>query len=124
MSNRILVLGAGFAGLWAAAGAMRKIVEHKAEREVAVTVVNRTSHHNIRVRNYEPDLRDVCVPLTDVLTPIGVQIIVGDALNIDIAGRGVAVNTLEGPRIVEYDRLVMALGSATVRPPRLGGIRI
>ena len=45
MSNRILVLGAGFAGLWAAAGAMRKIVEHKAEREVAVTVVNRTSHH-------------------------------------------------------------------------------
>jgi NADH dehydrogenase len=117
MSNRILVLGAGFAGLWAAAGAMRKIVEHKAEREVAVTVVNRTSHHNIRVRNYEPDLSHVCVPLADVLTPIGVQIIVGDALNIDIAGREVAVNTLEGPRIVEYDRLVMALGSATMRPP-------
>ena len=120
MSKRILVLGAGFAGLWAAIGAMRKIVECKAQKDVFVTVVNRTPYHNIRVRNYEADLRDVCVPLADVLTPIGVEIIVGEARDIDILGRRVTVSSPEGTRIFEYDRMVLALGSATVRPPLPG----
>ena len=47
------------AGLWAAAGAMRKIGELGAEKDVSVAVVNRTPYHNIRVRNYEPDVGDV-----------------------------------------------------------------
>jgi NADH:ubiquinone reductase (H+-translocating) len=49
---RILVLGAGFAGLWSAVGAARALDEFRIDREVVtVTVVNRDGWHAIRVRN-------------------------------------------------------------------------
>jgi NADH:ubiquinone reductase (H+-translocating) len=115
--ERILILGAGFAGLWAAVGAVRKIAEHQAQKEIGVMVVNRTPYHNIRVRNYEADLSDVRVPLEDVLAPIGAETIVGDVEDIDVAGRRVAVGAPGGRRVLAYDRLVLALGSETVRPP-------
>jgi NADH dehydrogenase len=66
--KRIVVLGAGFAGLIAAVGAVRKLAElNIATGEIAVTVVNRDAWHAIRVRNYESDLSDVRVPLDEVL---------------------------------------------------------
>jgi NADH:ubiquinone reductase (H+-translocating) len=115
--KKILVLGAGFAGLWSAVGAARKLAELNAGTEIEVTMVNRTPYHNIRVRNYEADLSDVCVPLTDVLAPIGVRIAIGDVEAIDVAGRRVSIHTAEGSRVLDYDRLVLALGSELVRPP-------
>ena len=58
--KRIVVLGAGFAGLIAAVGAARKLSElNIAKDEIAVSVVNRDPWHSIRVRNYEADLSDV-----------------------------------------------------------------
>jgi NADH dehydrogenase len=48
---RIPVLGAGFAGLWAAVGAARKLDEIGAPAgEVEILVVDRNPYHNIRVR--------------------------------------------------------------------------
>jgi NADH:ubiquinone reductase (H+-translocating) len=58
--TRILVLGAGFAGLWAAIAAARKLDEIGVQRtEVEILVVDRNPYHNIRVRNYEVDLSEV-----------------------------------------------------------------
>ena len=56
-AKQILVLGGGFAGLWSAVGAARKLDElgHGPEA-VEVTLVNRDAFHSIRVRNYEADL--------------------------------------------------------------------
>ena len=52
--KRILVLGGGFARLWSAVGAARKLDELGCGPEaVQVTLVNRAGFHNIRVRNYE-----------------------------------------------------------------------
>ena len=54
---RIVVLGAGFAGLWAALAAARKRDELcAAGRDIEILVVDRNPYHNIRVRNYEVDL--------------------------------------------------------------------
>ncbi len=114
--KRIIVLGAGFAGLWSAIGAARKRAELDAENSVEITVVNRTPYHNIRVRNYEPDLSDVCVPLDEVLGPIGVKSITGEVDAIDVEGHRVSVTTSEGTRSLGYDRLVIALGSELDRP--------
>jgi len=58
VKKHILVLGGGFAGLWSAIGAARELFEQKAETEAEVTLVDRTTYHNIRVRNYEADLRE------------------------------------------------------------------
>jgi NADH dehydrogenase len=115
--KRILVLGAGFAGLWSAVGAARKLDELKIDaREVEVTVVNRDAWHNIRVRNYESDLGDVRVPLDSVLGPIGVKRIEGEVTGIDFAGRRITVHGHAAHQTLPYDRLVFALGSHLVRP--------
>ena len=77
--RRIVVLGAGFAGLIAAVGAARKLAELKIPRsDIAITIVNRDPWHSIRVRNYEADLSDVRVKLEDVMEPIGVDIVLGE----------------------------------------------
>src|SRR4051812_10847355 len=60
---RIVVLGAGFAGLWAAIGAARKREEiGAAGTDIEIHVVDRNPYHNIRVRNYEVDLSEVALP--------------------------------------------------------------
>jgi NADH:ubiquinone reductase (H+-translocating) len=115
--KRILVLGGGFAGLWSAVGAARK------RRELGfgpdafdITLVDRQPFHNIRVRNYEADLSDVCVPFDDVLLPIDVKRIEADVERIDRGTQHVHVSANGSARALSYDRLVFALGSALHRP--------
>jgi NADH dehydrogenase len=116
--KRIVVIGAGFAGLWAAIGAARKLDELGiGADEVSVTVVNRDRWHGIRVRNYEPDLSDVRVALDDVLGPVGVSLVVGNVEGIDVANREVTVvNGGGAAERVPYDRLVLGAGSQLNRP--------
>jgi NADH dehydrogenase len=114
---RILVLGAGFAGLWAAVGAARKRHEiGAAPGEFEILVVDRNAYHNIRVRNYELDLSDVAIPLREVLDPIGVNHVTAEVHGIDLAKQQVRVTTSDGEKLLAYDRLVLALGSELVRP--------
>src|ERR1700730_3281025 len=115
--QRILVLGAGFAGLWSAVAAARRLDELGAgPGEVEVLVVNRTAWHSIRVRNYEADLDDTLVPLADVLDPIGVKHVVAEVTDINVPERKVAC-TMDGAlQVLTYDRLVFALGSRLAQP--------
>jgi NADH dehydrogenase len=116
-ARQIIVLGGGFAGLWSAVGAARKLDELGVGRDaVQVTLVNRDAFHSIRVRNYEADLSAVRVPLDDVLKPIGVDRVEGEVTAIDTAARRVTVRTAAGDRALAYDRLVLAAGSQLVRP--------
>ncbi|MBV8348001.1 MAG: FAD-dependent oxidoreductase [Mycolicibacterium sp.] len=109
----VVVLGSGFAGLWAALGAARRIDElGVAPGEVNITVVSSLPYHDIRVRNYEADLRACRIPLRDVLEPVGVRHIAADVTAIDPGSR--TVTTSCGART--YDRLVIALGSQVVKP--------
>src|SRR5215831_3343846 len=72
--QRIVVLGAGFAGLWSAVGAARSLRELGiGPDDIQIVVVNRTAWHSIRVRNYEADLGETRIPLEEVLGPIGVR---------------------------------------------------
>lgn len=114
--QRIVVLGAGFAGLWAAIGAARKLDELGIGPDrVEITLVDRSAFHSIRVRNYEAELSDTRVPLDDILRPIGVGRIEEQVSDIDLARRRVALSS--GKQPLTYDRLVFALGSRLVRPP-------
>jgi NADH:ubiquinone reductase (H+-translocating) len=116
--QRIVVLGAGFAGLIAVVGAVRKLTELNISRdEVSVTIVNRDRWHAIRVRNYESDLSEVRVPLDQVLEPIGVEIVIGDVVSLDCARHQVCYAEAGRTVALTYDRLVFALGSELVRPP-------
>jgi NADH:ubiquinone reductase (H+-translocating) len=117
--RRIVVLGAGFAGLWAAIGAARKLDELGIDPgRVAVTLVDRHPYHSIRVRNYEAELGGTRVPLDEVLGPIGVERVEAEVTDIDLSRRRVLL--AGAAEALAYDRLVFALGSRLVRPPLPG----
>ncbi|MBR0789982.1 NAD(P)/FAD-dependent oxidoreductase [Bradyrhizobium manausense] len=114
---RIVVLGAGFAGLWAAIGAARMRDEiGDAGRDIEIHLVDRNPYHNIRVRNYEVDLSEVALPLAQLLDPIGVTHGIGEVEAVDPARRQIALVTSSGEETLSYDRLVLALGSEVMRP--------
>jgi NADH dehydrogenase FAD-containing subunit len=47
VKKHILVLGGGFAGLWSAIAAARELSEQKAEAEAEITLIERTTYHNM-----------------------------------------------------------------------------
>jgi NADH:ubiquinone reductase (H+-translocating) len=121
--KNVVVLGSGFAGLWAAVGAARRLDElHIPARDVVVTVISSQPFHDIRVRNYESDLTACRIPLSDVLDPVGVVHITADVAAIDTVARTVTITGTDGVGSQDYDRLVFALGSSVVRPD-LPGLR-
>jgi NADH dehydrogenase len=116
MTRRILVVGGGFAGLWAAAAAVRAL--GPAPGDIAVALIDPGAFHVIRVRCYEDALEEARIPLDEVLGPIGVRRIAGTVTGLDPGRRAVTVrDTASGAATEErYDRLILAAGSALARP--------
>ncbi|MCW2557200.1 MAG: dehydrogenase, FAD-containing subunit [Mycobacterium sp.] len=113
-ASRVLVIGSGFAGLWAALGAARRLDElGVAPGEVAITVVSSRPFHDIRVRNYEADLSPCRIPLRDLLDPAGIDHITAHVTGIDASAA--TVSTAHGATL-GYDRLVLAAGSSVAKP--------
>ena len=114
MASSVLVLGSGFAGLWAALGAARRLDELGASPgAVDVTVVSSLPFHDIRVRNYEADLSPCRIPLQGLLEPAGIGHVTATVTGIDASAA--AVSTADGATL-GYDRLVLALGSSVAKP--------
>lgn len=111
-STRVLVAGSGFAGLWAALGAARRLDE-LGVRTVDVTVVSPKPYHDIRVRNYEADLTPCRIALSQLLDPVGVGHVSAEVTAIDPAAA--TLGTADGATL-PYDRLVLAVGSRVVKP--------
>lgn len=109
---RVLVVGSGFAGLWAALGAARRINELGVDA-VDVTVVSSQPYHDIRVRNYESDLTPCRIPLSQLFDPVGVEHVTAQVAGIDPAAA--TVTTADGATL-GYDRLVVAAGSRVGKP--------
>jgi len=118
VDGRVVVLGSGFAGLWAALGAARRLDElGRPQGSVEITVISRQPYHDIRVRNYEPDLTVSRIPLQQLLDPVGVGHVAADVTGIDTAAA--TVSTADGG-VYGYDRLVLAVGSSVVKPDIAG----
>ncbi|CQD14143.1 dehydrogenase [Mycobacterium lentiflavum] len=110
----VLIIGSGFAGLWAALGAARRLDELAVPAgTVDVTVLSATPFHDIRVRNYEADLSACRIPLAELLDPAGVAHTATEVTAIDAGTR--TVRTADGATY-GYDRLVLASGSRVLRP--------
>ncbi|MBS1694874.1 MAG: FAD-dependent oxidoreductase [Actinobacteria bacterium] len=116
--NSVVVIGSGFAGLWAALGAVRRLDELGVPPDaVDVTVLSDKPFHDIRVRNYEPDLTDCRIPLGAVLDPAGVAHVTATVTGIDSHARTVTMIGVDGQTTTRgYDRLVVAPGSRVFRP--------
>src|ERR1700744_3984986 len=120
MMTAVLVIGSGFAGLWAALGAARRLDELGVPAgTVEITVLSAKPFHDIRVRNYEADLSACRVPLADLLDPVGVGHVAAEVALIDTDARTLPTS---GDATYGYDRLVLASGSQVVKPD-IAGLR-
>jgi NADH:ubiquinone reductase (H+-translocating) len=114
----VLVIGGGFAGVWAAAGAVRARNQAGAgETDLRVTLVDAADDLTVRPRLYEPSPESYRVALDRVLGPIGARRVAATVSGIDTGARTVAAVGRDGsPLTLPYDRLVLASGSRVVAP--------
>ena len=106
--SRILIVGGGFAGFWAAMAAKR-VAGDKAE----VSLVSRTPTLEMRPRLYEASPETLGIDLREPLGAVGIRFVEGEATGLDVAARRVVL----AAGGLDYDRLVVATGSAMRRPP-------
>ncbi|GAY07287.1 NAD(P)/FAD-dependent oxidoreductase [Pseudonocardia sp. N23] len=115
----VLIIGGGFAGVWAAAAAVRARHEAGAdEQALRVTMVAPGDDLVIRPRLYEDDPQSKRVSLDRVLGPIGVRRVTATVTGVDTGTRTVTALGRDGSALeLSYDRLVLAAGSRVVTPP-------
>jgi len=114
MSGKLVVIGGGFAGVWAALGAAHEAIEHEAALDIVL--VSADERMTIRPRLYEAHPETLRVPLAPTLEPMGVTLRTGRVTTIDPARKRVSLTDGAGnPAEVAYDGLVLAAGSALRR---------
>jgi len=116
MTQQILVLGAGFGGLWSALGAAR-LLENHGRNDVQITLLAPQPELRIRPRFYEPDVHQMKADLGQLFEATGVTFVQGMADHIDVSGKRVQYLNSQGEHgWISYDRLVLATGSSVNRP--------
>jgi NADH:quinone reductase (non-electrogenic) len=115
---RLVIIGAGFAGMYAALSAARlRDIKGVSPDELEITLVAPEPTLVVRPRLYEPKPETLTAPLLDVLKAIDVVYVQGSAETIDTKVRMVQIATAKGTRkTLSYDRLVVATGSRLFRP--------
>ena len=103
--KRVVVIGGGFAGLWA----VRKL----RKAPVSITLIDRSNHHLFQPLLYQVATAGLAAPsIAAPLRPIlrdqrNATVIMGEVQRIDLAARTVALNDREIP----YDYLLVASGA-------------
>lgn len=118
MSKRILVIGAGFAGMWSALASAR-LLDQVGRTDVEITLVAPEPELHVRPRLYEQNPARMKAPLQEIFKAVGVQFIQGFVQHIDVASqevRIVGVGADASRQSIGYDRLVLAAGSRLFRP--------
>lgn len=115
---RIVIIGAGFAGMYAALSAARlRDIQGVSPEKLEIALVAPEPTLVVRPRLYEPKPETLTAPLQDVLKAIDVVYVQGSAEAIDTKARIVEIAVPEGNRKkLSYDRLIVATGSRLFRP--------
>ncbi len=107
--HRVVIVGAGFAGLFAAKAFRRAHVE--------VTVIDRTNHHLFQPLLYQMATGilaegDIAPPIRDILRgQRNATVILGEVVGIDVDARSLVVDTFGRRSAVPYDSLIVATGA-------------
>jgi NADH dehydrogenase len=115
---RLVIIGAGFAGMYAALSAARlRDIQGVSPEELEIALVSPEPTLVVRPRLYESRPETLTAPLLDVLNAIDVVYVQGSAETVDTKSRTVQIVTAKGARkTLPYDRLVVATGSRLFRP--------
>lgn len=115
---RLVIIGAGFAGMYAALSAARlRDIRGASPEELEIALVAPEPTLVVRPRLYEPKPETLTAPLLDVLKAIDVVYVQGRAETIDTKSRTVEIVTAKGAKkSLSYDRVIVATGSRLFRP--------
>jgi len=116
--KRILVVGAGFAGMWSALGAARLIDGANIQGEsIEVALIAPEPQLHVRPRLHEINPLGLKAPLLPLFNATGIRFIEGSVRDIKAADHVVEAVDADGNMFtVQYDKLVLASGSALFRP--------
>ncbi|PNA93336.1 MULTISPECIES: NAD(P)/FAD-dependent oxidoreductase [unclassified Pseudomonas] len=116
MKSNILIIGAGFAGVWSALSAAR-LLDQAQREDLSISVLAPQAELHIRPRFYEANAHTLKAPVGELFTAVGVHFITGNAQAIDADARTVSYIDSQGQRHqISYDRLILAAGSQVARP--------
>jgi NADH dehydrogenase FAD-containing subunit len=123
-SARIVVLGAGYAGLLATVRLAGRMKRDIARAHVTITLVNAADVFVERLRLHQLAANRPLAqrPLANILRGTGVTLLCGTATHIDVAQHRVDVQMAAGVQSLEYDYLLYALGS-TIERDSVPGVR-
>lgn len=119
--QRVVIVGGGFAGLWAAVSAVREARQNSASIEVLL--VSQDPYLTIRPRLYESDPQSLRIPLSATISPLAIDFIEGSLIEVDSAASAIGIVDVDGSNVrLEYDRLILATGSV-LRPLDVPGFK-
>ena len=111
MRKQILIVGAGFSGMWAALSAARLASLHD-NQAVDITVIAPQPELRVRPRFYENAVPTLVAPLQPLFDVTGVTFLRGAVSQIDPAAKSVNwTDSLGETHQHSYDRLILASGS-------------
>lgn len=114
MRKQILIIGAGFAGMWAALSAAR--LADKNQQDIDITVIAPQPELRVRPRFYESAVQTLVAPLQPLFDVTGVTFLRGTVEKILPDSKEVSWKDTHGEtRLHRYDRLVLASGSQVNR---------
>jgi NADH dehydrogenase len=108
--HRVVIVGAGFGGLFAAQALRRAPVE--------VTVIDRTNHHLFQPLLYQVATGvlsegDIAPPTREVLRrQKNAEVLLGEIVDIDLGAREVVIESLGRQSPIAFDSLIVAAGAA------------
>jgi NADH dehydrogenase len=108
--HRVVIIGAGFGGLFAARRLRRASVE--------VTIVDRTNHHLFQPLLYQVATGvlsegEIAPPIRDVLRKQrNTRVLLGEVTDIDLADRQIVLDTIGERTRIPYDSLIVAAGAS------------
>lgn len=110
MHKQILIVGAGFAGMWAALSAARLADKH--QQPIDITVIAPQPELRVRPRFYESAVQTLVAPLQPLFDVTGVNFLQGHVEQILPDSKEVSWQDANGEiHLRRYDRLVLASGS-------------
>ncbi|MGL5224269.1 MAG: NAD(P)/FAD-dependent oxidoreductase [Aeromonas sp.] len=111
MTQRILIIGSGFAGMWAAVSAAR-LAYLTNGTNLDITVLSPQPSLRIRPRFYEHNVASLTADLRPLFTELKINHIAGNAIQIEPQEKLVRYRTAQAEIVsITYDRLVLAGGS-------------
>jgi NADH dehydrogenase len=115
---RLVIIGAGFAGMYAALSASRlRDIQGVSPDHLEIALVAPEPTLVVRPRLYEPRPETLTAPLLDLFKAIDVIYVQGTTQTVDTRACEVGITVPGGKRkTLSYDRLVVATGSRLFRP--------